>query len=570
MSLSDDYAQARVRSLRERIDGPPDKRETDLSDADREVLIEFDEEIRRINAAQSRFGGYQHSNLLKQTLMLALETGELAASLQEGERGQAAVDEMLMWIDDQDYSGYSKQSPLSALRVFAELLIDGDRPERFERISPSKDVERDPAPKPGNIIRYTDVVLMVKGLDHTRDKALVMLQWDGGLRPMSELWDLQYRDVHLLEDKIMLSLPADTKTGRREVVISVGAPFLRKWIEEEHPAHHETEPGMQPETYIWTKLNKNDWLGYSALSTVFDKAADRIDFEKDNSPQHFRRSAASILAAQATINERDLRSRFGWAPNTDSPEHYIAAFSEATHTSVLRARGHDVEDIEETEDTAPIRCASCETWTPRGLDRCIHCRHPIDAEIEAVQHTVTNPAAPEKGLRQMIIDGDVTSDDLRSVQRLESVIQTEPQLFDQLEQIIIMAEALEAEREETGETAMATTVGGAIAWLSGAATSAALAWARTKDKVLRAHPEFDGYPPDRPTAAKIGVSWLLLAGIALTMTYWTGSLQDLAAGDPTQVIAVAIAALLGGVTINRITPSAEDAVAALLEEIRVS
>lgn len=566
MALDNEYARERVRAIRERVAGPPEKRESGLTPEDRNILVKFDDQLTRDRKKNNRCGWYHHGNLLNQLFVFALETNCLAQTLEEGPEGDRALDEVLDWIHSQDYSGYTVQGKLSTLRVFANTIL-GELPERFEEIEPSEHVEEDPAPLPSNIVEYVDVIEMIQEVDSIRDKALLLVQWSAGLRPMEELYTLQKKNVQFFEDHAVITLPSEGKTDRREIIVVVGSPLLKKWVNEQHPVHDDPESSMNPETFIWTKRNENKHLQYGSMTARFDAAGERANIEKDHSPQHFRRSAASVLAGQPFINERDLRHRFSWSPRSRAPEHYIAANSDATKVNVARCRGQDVEGIEESPDTAPVPCPRCGDWTTRALDACIWCHHNLETEqmtFSASSRSMQDPrAAGEKDLAQMLLDGDVTADDLRTLQKLESVVKTEPELFDRLDQLITKADALEeAAKDERGSALAVADPFGLVTYASGIATAAGRKWARAKHLALRVHPGFEHYPPQGPRLAGLLAGWFVILAASLATWSATGVLDDVLAGEPLALLALAISLAVGSALVSRDIPTVREALEA--------
>lgn len=567
MALDTDYAKSRVQAIRKLVAGPPDKRDDSLSDADRNVLIEFDENLTRDRQQNNRCGWYHHANLLSRLYVYAQETSQLAASLEPGDKGDKALDDITDWIHDQEYGGYSLQGHLSTVRVFADTVLD-ELPERFANIEPGKHVDEDPAPLPSNIVEYEDAIEMVTEVDSTRDKALILTQWSVGFRPMSELYPLQRKNVSLYEDHAEITLQPGGKTERRSVILIVGSAMLRRWIEEDHPVHDDPEASMGPETFLWVKQNKNEHLCYGAMAERFAVAGDRAELVKDHSGQHLRRSAASVLAGQPHISERDLRQRFSWSPRSNAPEHYIAANSAATQVNVAMCRGRDVDGIEESPDTAPVLCPSCGDWTTRGLDACIWCTHNLDEEQSTFQETMQDPRdAGEKDLAQMLLDGDVTASDLRTLRKLEGPIKTERDLFDELDDLIVKAEALEDAQDSSGDSVSSLLgVTGLVGWTSATIGEAAQRWTSTKHAAMTIHPGLEDYPPSPRRAAGVLLGWLAILVVAVPLLVSNGVVQDAVGGEPTAVLASVVAAGVGMWLLHRDMPTLDEALDAAATE----
>jgi len=561
MALDTGYAKSRVEAIRRQVAGPPDERTDELTDEDRDILIEFDEGVSRDRKRNNRCGWYHHKNLLTRLFVFAIETDSLADSLKDGEHGEKALDRILDWIHGQDYSGYTVQGYLSTLRVFADTVCD-DVPERFDEIEPGEHVDEDLAPLPSNVIEFADMIAMVEEVDMLRDKALISTQWDGGFRPMEELYTLQRKNITLGEDHILITLPTnDGKTDRREILILSAAPYLRKWITEEHPVHDDPEDSMGPETFIWVKENENELPRYNTIAERFRVAGERAGLEKDHSAQHLRRSSASILAGQPHISERDLRKRFSWAKGSLAPEHYIAAFSTDTQVSVARCRGRDVEGIEEKPDTASVPCTQCGRWTMRGVEECVWCSHNIDPDQQTFQPTMADPrTAGKKSLKEMILDGEVTHDELKTLQKLEHEIKTNQDLFDELDQLMAKAKALEDDSNWSGRVGSALGIPGAVAWASATAGGIAKRTAEVKHAALSLHPGFEDYPPKGPRLAKVVAVQTLWTATFVGMLAANGSLTRLMNGNVLEWAVAILGLSLGTLMVARAIPTPEEAV----------
>ena len=95
----------------------------------------------------------------------------------------------------------------------------------------------------------------------------------------------------------MINLPEqDGKTDKRQVLLVVAAPLLKRWILRNYPVHDDPEASLGPETFIWTKQNENSLPHYNTIGERFRVAGERADLSVSHSAQHLRRSSASIYA----------------------------------------------------------------------------------------------------------------------------------------------------------------------------------------------------------------------------------------------------------------------------------
>jgi hypothetical protein len=113
-------AKRTVERLREHVLSGGDGR---LTADDRNAIIRFDEQFSTDRKKNGRAGWQHHRNKLRDIIFFAEETQCLAATLEDGQTGSDAVDEIVDWITNQDASGYTVQANLSTLRVFAQTVL---------------------------------------------------------------------------------------------------------------------------------------------------------------------------------------------------------------------------------------------------------------------------------------------------------------------------------------------------------------------------------------------------------------------------------------------------------------
>ena len=579
-SPGEKQAKGRVERLRERIAGPPEERDDRISDVDRDVLIEFDKQLVADRLDSNRCGWKHHANLLRHTFDFAAETSGLALSLEDGAEGEEGKKMLTSWIHENYDNQYTVQAKLSAIRVFAMTVLDGDElPKRFAKIEPSAHVDEDPAPLPEEVIEYGEMIAMVKASNLIRDKALISSQWDTGPRPMEEMWSLQFKQLSIYDDYIVITLPRTAgKTNRRDLLVTVGMPYFKEWLKDhpvwddpEVPLDRETDTidDIPPETYIWTQTDRNKLLSYNGLAARFSAAAEKAGVTKESNPQHFRRSSASIMARQPEIGERDLRILYDWSYFSSSPEHYIAAHSQKVLTNVGLARGHEIEHVEPEPEVSPIVCERCGEWTMRGIENCVNCDYCVDTDqetLDKMDRQIENPYSDDKDVYEKILTGDVTADDLESVEKVSGDIRSMGgKFFDQLAKLKKRARVLE--QDVNGYA----SVGGLSSWVIGQGIAAgqrsAEAWAQAKRKAMELHPDWMtlSQMPRRRAAAMITALTAMSAFMVVTM-YLDGSLAELASGDPIEWTAMIIALACLKRLFDREFPTIEEARAAAAEE----
>jgi site-specific recombinase XerD len=346
-------------------------------------IREYHEAIKQHNresSAADQISGTRHERYLADLVRLARETDALHASLNP-ETGEAAVDDLLEWVDDNYDNGYTIDNYHSTLRSWGRFMASDTEtvadqvqlPERFDKIKLGNVEEDQPAPDPAEVLYWQDAVQIIEdGCLDDRTTAIVAGLWTMGARPMSEFWELQFGDVSDQGDHLLISIPEHAKTGSRSIRIDVGAPYLRKWMAESHPAHDE-DGGPSSDTYLWTKRNDNEHLDYNDVRRNVNRAAERAGITKPHNPEHFRASRASVLASSRHVTQRDLEYHFGWKRGSRVAAHYIAEFGNASRKHIAIADGANISLEEEEAPIIPVQCDGCGKWTPRHRETCLWC-----------------------------------------------------------------------------------------------------------------------------------------------------------------------------------------------------
>lgn len=539
-----------------------DERADELAETDREALHEFKDKIIRENARKNNRAPGRQAVLLNKNRVIAQDTGRLAEAIRDDEIGEDAVDDIVGTLTDSDrYSGNSMLTGLSAFRQFGRLMTDGDGlPDRFADIKPDSHRDRNPAPARSEVLHWEHIVQLAEAREgarsEARDQAIIAVQWSAMTRPWAELWPLRFKDVEDNGDHMILSVPNDAKTGRRDVYIFAGAPLLRRWMYHEHPAHLESEPGPNPETPLWTKWNTNEQIGEPAFSQTFKRALDESEVTRPATARHCRRSRASVLASRPTIDEQDLRALGGWSFDSSAPKHYIATFSKETANNVAAADGAEFDAYEEPAPIAPLECEDCGKYTERHFEECIWCSATLPEEDDARVQLNMGTESSTVDMLELVADGDVTADQLRAIHDLEDHIRSREAFFEEIPHLVQLAEAHEG--DDSASTAHASTPAGMLAWASDAVAAGVSDALHAQHVLLSLSSDWKHYPPSPlravGTAAAAVASTVVLSFLFLA----DGFLQDLAAGDPAGVGPAVIAMLLAGAFIAYDLPSTKD------------
>jgi integrase len=348
-----------------------------ISDADRDALLEYNRELRRM---RSRTGVKRRRKNLQHLKVLAGEFDREKANPDDPPEADVidilsdedAVGTFLDWIHS-NYTGESTNRDYrGALRSFAKHVTDGDEvPEPADQIPAGTSRNHNPMPDPAKMFRWDEHVLpMIQAASNLRDAAMVAVSWDSGARS-SEIRGLRIGDIsdHKYGKKISLS----GKKGERSVILVSSVPYLKKWLDV-HPAQDDASAP------VWSKLRRAEEPSYRTKLKMLKEPAKGTDVTLPAEPTftRMRKSSASYLASQG-ISQAHLEDHHGWKRGSDIAARYVSVFTDANDRAVAAAHGVDVAD-DETDPIGPMSCPRCERETPRSEDFCVWCEQSLNPE----------------------------------------------------------------------------------------------------------------------------------------------------------------------------------------------
>lgn len=392
------------------------------SDADRERLLGFSEQL---DLLREEYGDDRHLKLLRHLTRIAENVGGLNTTLSDRD----AAEDIVRWIHSIYDNEETNRDYRVALRVFGKRVApdeNGDPPPSIDWVSSKTPRNYNPVPDPAEMLEVEDDVKpMIKEARNPRDKALVGVQYEAGLRG-GELYDLTVGDVS--DSDHGLALRVDGKTGQRSVhlIADFSIPHLQRWLSE-HPA------GEDPNARLWSKLNKAERYSYQRFLQCFKEAAERVGVTKPVTPTNFRKSNAYWLAKKRDANAALIEDRQGRARGSKAVARYIARFGEDTEAQYARLQGKEVE-TPEPENRTPVECPRCTRETPRDEPKCMWCGQALDyeavEEIRVQQQEVRNAAL------RLAKENPELVDDIDAARDLMTLFDTNPELYEDAQEFV--------------------------------------------------------------------------------------------------------------------------------------
>ncbi len=223
---------------------------------------------------------------------------------------------------------------------------------------------------PEDLPTREEVQAIIDGAINPRDKALVALLADGGLR-IGEALNLRVKDFHEDQYGGYLIVPGG-KTGARRVRLVDSVSHLVSWLRA-HPLRKDGDAFL----FIGIGRNRGEPLKYHAARKTIREAAKRggVDVSKVN-PHNFRHYAGTRLAKR--VPEAPLEAQMGWVPGSKMSKIYVHLSGRDVDEAILRAEGIPIE--REEAPKARSICPRCQAVNPPEARFCFRCSMALTAE----------------------------------------------------------------------------------------------------------------------------------------------------------------------------------------------
>ena len=247
---------------------------------------------------------------------------------------------------------------------------------------------------------------LLDACDSSRDRALIDVALDGGLRP-GELLTLTIGSIK--QDKISYVIHVDGKTGPRPVRLMQSTPSLARWLSE-HPFKENTQ------SPLWITFEKTKYgtpLSYTAVRAVIGRTTDKVrkkhpQFQKRVFLNLFRHTEATNAAK--FMNDGITKKRHGWSSVSKMPARYTHLQNSDVDEIILNHYG--IKDIEEKPKT-PKKCNICDMINDYNSEKCSKCGKYLDLkaalenEEKINQETFMTNKLAAKVLIQMLETGKI-------------------------------------------------------------------------------------------------------------------------------------------------------------------
>ena len=275
--------------------------------------------------------------------------------------GREEIIKILGLIEAKDYKVGTKNEFRKAMKKFFKWLY-GEDWTNLKLLKKIKESNRIP-----EVLTEEEVFKMVEVAKHPRDKALIAVWYEAGLR-VAEIATLRIKDVIWMnyKDELRAKIKVKGKTGERVIPIVLSAPYLRRWLDI-HPFKDD------PNAVVFcsfAKVNYGGILDYQPLLRMIKRMANDAEIRKRVYPHILRHSRATVLANYLT--EAQMCEFFGWEQGSDMPRIYVHLSGRDIEKAINKVYGLE-ENGQEEVDFKPKKCSRCgylNAPTDRYCGRC--------------------------------------------------------------------------------------------------------------------------------------------------------------------------------------------------------
>lgn len=335
---------------------------SDLSEENKKLIMQFHDNCFTESLSLSKIERYLY-DLFHYAIMLN-------KNLMDATRED--IKSIVAQIEKKEWSPHTKHAFKVMIRKFYKSMegIDekGVYPERVKWLH--SNVKNSQLKSSEDLITESDVKKMISFSLNCRDKALISTLYESGCR-ISELGLIKFKDINF--DQYGAIINVTGKTGPRRVRLVVSAPYLQDYVNK-----HWDNQNLNG--FIWTKLTGDQSiLGYSRLTELIKRAAERAGIKKRIHAHLFRHSRATFLANRLT--EAQMKQYLGWAQSSKMAAVYVHMSGRDTDDAILSMNGLKIQEKEnQIEELKPKLCVRCNKQRAATERFCPECGLILDEE----------------------------------------------------------------------------------------------------------------------------------------------------------------------------------------------
>jgi len=275
-------------------------------------------------------------------------------------------------IERSEMAPETKRNIKSITKAFYKHLLGDDLfyPPQVAWIKTSQKRSRRMLPE--DLLSEDDIFKLLETASNARDKAIIALLFDSGIR-VGELLSLRKKDIDLVSEPAHVTV--NGKTGMRKIPIMFSVQYLVQYL--------NTAKGLKPEQPLWKNMGvyttRDSAIEYSTIWKMLHEVAVKAKISKRVNPHSFRHSRATYYANKLT--EQQLKVFFGWTGGSNMAATYVHLSGRDIDNAVMEANGEKpVEEKAVQPKLKERKCLRCQFSNPADSTYCARCGGALDID----------------------------------------------------------------------------------------------------------------------------------------------------------------------------------------------
>jgi integrase/recombinase XerD len=281
------------------------------------------------------------------------------------------IEAIAIWINGSTRASISKDKLRLTLKNFYKWLYQSEEyPDLVKWIKLSNDgSNRLPAEV---LLTEEDIVRLIGVCKNQRDKALIALLWDTGMR-VGELLNLKIQDLTFQQEGASY-VRISGKTGDRRTPVIFSTPYLVNYVNDLRAQSRQTDPLF---VIIDHGAVTEKPVDYPSVRKILKQLRARSGLDKRIYPHLFRHSRATFYANDLT--EQQLKMFFGWTGSSNMASVYVHLSGRDIDNAVLKANGIMSARGETAKPKLTVKsCPKCHDPNAMTDKYCRKCGSPLD------------------------------------------------------------------------------------------------------------------------------------------------------------------------------------------------
>jgi integrase/recombinase XerD len=221
-----------------------------------------------------------------------------------------------------------------------------------------------------DLITADEIERMVTACTWTRDRALLLTLYEGGMR-IGEIGTLTWGDVKFDEKGVVITVKSQKTEKARYLRLVMAREHLARW-----KADYPGEARADAPVFISTRREP---LAYSTLTKQIQRIAKRAGMEKRITPHLFRHSRITDLVREG-LPESTIKMMMWNNQGTDMLNRYTHLTGGDIDTQILEASGIRIRPEDARPVLKPLQCSRCYAICAPTSRFCCECGNPLTEE----------------------------------------------------------------------------------------------------------------------------------------------------------------------------------------------